>query len=83
LGPEADPFNLVPHVTAPVLMMNGRYDTSFPYDSCQRPFFEHLGTRAKDKKHVIYETEHDVFIDRVAVRDCLSWLDKYLGPVQR
>ena len=80
--PEANPFNFVPHVTQPVLMMNGRYDTSFPYDSCQRPLFEHLGTPAKDKKHVIYETGHNVFSDREAVRECLEWLDKYLGPVR-
>jgi hypothetical protein len=37
--PEANPFNFVPHVFQPVLMVNGRYDTSFPYDSCQRPLF--------------------------------------------
>jgi dienelactone hydrolase/predicted Ser/Thr protein kinase len=80
--PEANPFNFVPHVTQPVLMMNGRYDTSFPYDSCQRPLFEHLGTAAKDKKHVIYETGHNVFSDREAVRECLDWFDKYLGPVR-
>jgi dienelactone hydrolase len=80
--PEANPLNFVPHVTQPVLMMNGRYDTSFPYDSCQRPLFEHLGTPAKDKKHVIYETGHNVFSDREAVRECLDWLDKYLGPVR-
>jgi dienelactone hydrolase/predicted Ser/Thr protein kinase len=80
--PEANPFNFVPHVTQPVLMMNGRYDTSFPYDSCQRPLFEHLGTPVKDKKHVIYETGHNVFSDREAVRACIEWLDKYLGPVR-
>jgi dienelactone hydrolase len=80
--PEANPLNFAPHVTQPVLMMNGRYDTSFPYDSCQRPLFEHLGTPAKDKKHVIYETGHNVFFDREAVRECLVWLDKYLGPVR-
>jgi dienelactone hydrolase/predicted Ser/Thr protein kinase len=80
--PEANPFNFVPHVFQPVLMVNGRYDTSFPYDSCQRPLFEHLGTSAKDKKHVIYDTGHNVFSDREAVRECLDWLDKYLGPVR-
>jgi dienelactone hydrolase len=81
--PEANPLNFVPHVTQPVLMMNGRYDTSFPYDSCQRPLFENLGTPAKDKKHVIYDTGHNVFSDRKAVRECLDWLDKYLGSVRQ
>lgn len=81
--PEANPFNFVPHVTQPVLMLNGRFDTSFPYDSCQRPLFEHLGTPAKDKKHVIFPTGHDVFADPTAVRECLDWLDKYLGQVRQ
>jgi tRNA A-37 threonylcarbamoyl transferase component Bud32/dienelactone hydrolase len=80
--PEANPFNFVPRVVQPVLMVNGRYDTSFPYDSCQRPLFEHLGTPAKDKRHVIYETGHNVFTDPDAVRECLTWLDTYLGPVR-
>jgi cephalosporin-C deacetylase-like acetyl esterase len=36
--PEADPFNFAPHVTTPVLMLNGRYDFIYPPDSSQEPF---------------------------------------------
>jgi hypothetical protein len=32
---------------------------------------------------VIYETGHNVFTDPDAVRECLAWLDKYLGQVRQ
>jgi dienelactone hydrolase len=81
--PEVDPLNFVRHVTIPVLMLNGRYDDSFPLVSSQLPLFRNLGTPAKDKKHVIYEGGHGAFPRPDAVRESLDWLDKYLGPVRR
>jgi pimeloyl-ACP methyl ester carboxylesterase len=81
--PEADPFNFVTHVTIPVLMLSGRYDATFPLESSQRPLFRFFGTPDKDKKQVIYEGGHGVFPRPDAVRECLDWLDKYLGPVRR
>jgi eukaryotic-like serine/threonine-protein kinase len=82
--PEADPFNFAPHVTIPVLMLNGLYDnTFFPLESSQRPFFHFLGTPDNDKKPVAYEGGHGAFPSPDAVRECLDWLDRYLGPVSR
>lgn len=81
--PATDPMNYAPHVKVPVLMLNGRYDTTFPLESSQRPFFQLLGTPDKDKKHVVYESGHGAFPRPDAVRECLDWLDKYLGPVRR
>jgi alpha-beta hydrolase superfamily lysophospholipase len=80
--PEADPFNFVSHLTIPVLMLNGRYDSAFPLESSQRPLFSFLGSPANEKKHVIYEDGHGAFPRPDAVRECLDWLDKYLGPVR-
>jgi fermentation-respiration switch protein FrsA (DUF1100 family) len=80
--PEADPFNFIKHVTIPVLMLNGRYDSNFPSESSQRPLLRFLGTPDKDKKHVIYDGGHGVFPRPDAVRESLDWLDKYLGPVR-
>jgi dienelactone hydrolase len=80
--PEADPFNFAKHVTVPVLMLNGRYDATFPLESSQGPLFYFLGTPARDKKHVIYEGGHGAFPRPGAVRESLDWLDKYLGPVR-
>ncbi len=81
--PESDPFNFVKHVTIPVLMLNGRYDHTFPLESSQLPLFRFLGTPSNDKKHVIYDDGHGAFPRPAAVRESLDWLDKYLGPVRR
>jgi hypothetical protein len=51
-------------------------------ESSQRPLFHFLGTPGNDKKHVIYEGGHGAFPCPDAVRECLDWLDKYLGPVR-
>ncbi len=80
--PEVFPVNFIHRVTIPVLMINGRYDSSFPYESQQRPFFQLLGTPEKDKKHLIFEGGHGSFPRPEAVRECLDWLDRYLGPVR-
>ena len=82
--PEVDPLNFAPHVTIPVLMLNGRYDSSFPVESQQKPLFHFLGTPDKDKKHVIFEEGgHAAFLTAGGIRESLDWLDKYLGPVRR
>jgi len=80
--PEGEPFNFAPHVTIPVLMLNGHYDHAYPLESSQLPLFRTLGTPAMDKKHVIYDGGHAAFPRPDAVRECLDWLDKYLGPVR-
>ncbi len=79
--PEADPFNFVKHAAVPMLMLSGRYDTTYPLESSQRPLFHLLGTPEKDKKLVVYEGGHCAFPRPAAVRECLDWLDMYLGPV--
>ncbi|HEX2758769.1 MAG TPA: hypothetical protein VHP60_09765, partial [Thermoanaerobaculia bacterium] len=80
--PEADQINFVSRVKIPVLMLNGRYDHFFPVESSQLPLFRLLGTPAKDKKHVIYESGHAP-PRKDFIRESLDWLDKYLGPVKR
>jgi len=81
--PEVDPFNFAPHVTIPVLMISGRYDDVLPLESSQVPLFRLLGTSTKDKKLFVYEGGHGDFPHPEAPRECLGWLDKYLGRVQR
>jgi eukaryotic-like serine/threonine-protein kinase len=83
-APEVDSFNFLPRVRIPVLMLNGRYDYTFPLDSSQKPYFRWLGTPEKDKGHVVYDAAHDVMVNRTeVVKEVLSWLDQYLGPVAR
>jgi hypothetical protein len=75
--PEVDPVNYVPRVRVPTLMLNGRHDVVFDYETSQVPFFQHLGTAPADKKHMIYPTGHSV-PQAALVRESLAWFDLYL-----
>ncbi len=78
--PEVDPVNYLPHIHAPTLMINGRYDFYFPIEASQIPMFRLLGTPPDQKRHVIEEGSH--FVPRVRlIQETLAWLDKY-QPVQ-
>jgi dienelactone hydrolase len=79
--PEVDPYNFVPRIRLPVLMLNGKYDYYFPVETSQKPFFERLGTRPEDKRWVVFPEAHTVPRTEL-VRESLSWLDKYLGPTK-
>ena len=79
--PEEDPMNFAPHVTVPVLMINGRFDFMVPVETCQEPLFKSLGTPAQDKRHVLYDTGHAP-PQLPVMKEALDWLDRYLGPVK-
>jgi eukaryotic-like serine/threonine-protein kinase len=79
--PEADEFNFAPRVTIPTLMLNGRYDYTFPVETSQLPMFQALGTPLEHKRHVTYETGHNVPSNQISA-EITSWLDRYLGPVK-
>ena len=79
--PEADPMNFAPRVKAPVLMINGRYDFGFPFETCQEPMFRALGTPTADKKHILYDAGH-MPAKLPMMKDTLDWFDHYLGPVK-
>lgn len=76
--PEADPLNFAPRVTLPVLMVNGRYDFTMPLETSQLPLFRALGTPARDKRHVVFDTVHRILPNEFA-KEILAWLDQYLG----
>jgi dipeptidyl aminopeptidase/acylaminoacyl peptidase len=79
--PEIDQINYLPRIKIPTLMLNGKYDFTFPYDKAVLPFYNLLGTPDKDKRHVVYETDHYVPKNEM-IKETLSWLDRYLGPVK-
>ena len=82
VAPEVDPWNYAPHVTLPVLMINGRSDFTFPLESSQLPLLHALGTPAKDKKHVLLDGGHATPVAQPdLIKAYLDWLDQYLGPV--
>ncbi len=69
-------------VTIPVLMINGLYDTVLPPLESQQPLFDALGTRAADKRHALFPTDHALSGYRPAMmKEHLAWLDRYLGKV--
>jgi eukaryotic-like serine/threonine-protein kinase len=74
--------NFVPRVKIPTLMLNGGYDFTFPLETSVKPFYEFLGTPVKDKKLILYETDHYVPRNEM-IKEVLAWCDKYLGPVKR
>jgi dienelactone hydrolase len=79
--PEAEAINYVPRIKMPVLMLNGRYDPTFPLESSVVPFYNLLGTSEKDKHLRIYETDHFVPKSEM-IKETLNFLDRYLGPVK-
>ncbi|HUS20139.1 MAG TPA: dienelactone hydrolase family protein [Terriglobales bacterium] len=78
--PEVDPVNFASRVQQPVLMLNGRYDFFFPVESSQEPFFRLLGSAKDQKKHIIFESGHNIPRNEM-IRENLNWLDEYLGRV--
>jgi formylglycine-generating enzyme required for sulfatase activity/cephalosporin-C deacetylase-like acetyl esterase len=79
--PEVDQINFAPRVKIPTLMLNGRYDFFCPVETSQLPMFRLLGTPKEQKRHVIYETGHNIPQNEL-IKESLNWLDRYLGPVQ-
>ena len=82
LSPEINPATFAPHVRVPVLMINGRDDVLFIYETAQVPLFNLLGSPANKKKHKTYPGSHSVFgsYDEL-VRDTHDWLDEQFGPI--
>ena len=78
--PERDLINFAPHVHIPVLMQNGRYDFLLPWETAIKPLFELLGSPAKDKNLIAYESGHNVGWHNNHRKDIFDFLDKYLGP---
>ena len=80
--PEVHPINYVTRVKTPTLMLNGRYDSSFLYETSIKPMFDLLGTPDKHKELKLYDTDH-IPPKNEFIKEILAWLDRYLGPVNR
>ena len=78
--PEIDEINFAPRVRIPVLMLNGRYDLSFPAEANQVPLFHLLGTPEDQKRYVLFDFGH-VPVQPREIKETLDWFDRYLGPV--
>lgn len=81
--PASDPANFAPRVKVPVLMINGKDDSVFPYETAQLPLFNLLGTPPDKKKHVLFPGGHSIAWEHheAYYAQIVAWLDQYLGPV--
>ncbi len=78
--PELDILNYAPRVKEPVLMLNGRNDAIFPYESSQVPLFDLLGTPKDRKRHNTFPGGHSSFgWNDELIRESLDWLDHHFG----
>ncbi len=83
--PVSDPANFAPRVKIPILMLNGKEDSMFPYETAQKPLFTLLGTPANQKEHVTFPGEHNIPWEfrELYRQKIIQWLDQHLGPVDR
>jgi len=80
--PEIEPFHDAPRVKTPVLIMCGRYDPLYPYETSQVPLFQSLGTPSELKKHPTFPAGHSAHGWRDDLhREGMQWLDQRLGTV--
>jgi formylglycine-generating enzyme required for sulfatase activity/dienelactone hydrolase len=80
--PAVSTFQHVLRTTTPTLLLNGQHDYLIPVTGAQA-MFDNLATDPQDKRFVTYDTGHWPMPRNQSVREINSWLDKYLGPVQR
>ena len=76
--PEVNPVNFAPHIRAPKLMLNGRYDEVYSYRIHSEPLYKLL---REPKRLAVFDGGHVPTLE-VAVPIVDSWLDQTLGPVK-
>jgi DNA-binding winged helix-turn-helix (wHTH) protein/dienelactone hydrolase len=77
--PLADMVNYAPRITVPVLMINGRMDHIFPYETSQRALLDLLGTDSDKKDHITYDGGHYQYGRNSVARNVTDWFDRHLG----
>lgn len=75
-------MNHAPRITAPTLMVAGRYDFLRDVEQEQQPLYDAIGVEEPDKRFAVLEGGHIPEWDEV-IRETLDWLDAHLGPVSR
>jgi eukaryotic-like serine/threonine-protein kinase len=77
-----DQADFAPRLKKPVLMVNGKYDFTFPPDQAQTPMFEMIGTPPPYKFRKVLDTPHNVVQRKPELsKEVLGFLDKFLGRV--
>ena len=76
---DANPINFTPHIRAPKLVVQGRYDEDTPVRTATEPFFKLL---SEPKQIIFYDGGHVPSVE-VAMSTTSGWLDQQLGRVVR
>ena len=76
---EVSNSSYIRRVKIPVLLLSGRYDMAFPFETSSRPMFDLLGTPGENKAHKIYETDHWIPHNEL-IKETLARLDKQSRP---
>ena len=77
---ETTEYAYAPLVSAPVLMVNGVYDTFFPVESSQPALFELLGSQIKDREKL--DRDHDIPPSDIA-EQVDRWLSLHFGEIRQ
>ena len=79
--PEVDPFNFLPRVEIPTLLITMPTDYFYPYEHSQKPLYENLGSEVK--KHFIVDGGRGHAPPMpIVVRETLDWFDEHLQPAR-
>jgi cephalosporin-C deacetylase-like acetyl esterase len=80
---HADALNFAPRVRVPTLMITGKHDFYFPYETSQKPLLELLGVPRHLKKHKLFESGHFPREIGDLQRETTDWLDRHIGAIRR
>jgi len=81
LPPAEQPYNYLPRVRQPVLMLSGRWDIDVDVDA-QEAMLRMLGTPADLKQRIVFDAGHGYLPHNQFVRATLDWYDRHLGSTQ-
>ena len=80
---SVDSWNFAPRYVVPTLMISGKYDSAFPYDTNLKPLFDTLGTAPADKEIKMFDGGHANPVTRPeTLGHIVNWFDRYLGRVK-
>jgi dienelactone hydrolase len=81
LPPEIHQPDFIARTKLPLLMINGKHDFNFPFESSQQPFFDLLGTPPEHKRLIALDWGHLPQGYTDVSRAMLGWTDQWLGEV--
>ena len=74
---EVDAHYYTRRIRIPTIMLNGKFDQYFPYETSQIPMYKLIDVDEENKKHFIYESGHYVPRNEL-IKQHLDWLERYL-----